>query len=111
MAATVLERGRTEVVVLGDGGRGAGARALLGEVVAELDDAAALLQHLGDLHLHRGAQLLPLRRRERKESKRYPGRRAAPRQLHVPRPLCTYVVIHQEERLTARCWHCCWSQA
>lgn len=51
----------TQVVVFCDGGSGAGSRTLLSEVVAELHDARVLFQHLGDLHLHRSAELLPLR--------------------------------------------------
>lgn len=52
----------THIVVSGDGHGGSGSRALLGEVVAELEDAGVVLQHAGDLHLYRVSQLLPLQR-------------------------------------------------
>lgn len=50
----------THVVVARDRHGGAGARPLLLEVVAEAQDAGVVLQHGGDLHLHRVSQLLPL---------------------------------------------------
>jgi len=50
----------THVVVPRDRHAGPGARALLREVVPELEDAGVVLQHGGDLHLHRVSQLLPL---------------------------------------------------
>lgn len=57
----MMMRDLTQVVVFRDGSSGAGSRTLLGEVVAELHDARVLFQHFGDLHLHRCAELLPLR--------------------------------------------------
>lgn len=50
----------THVVVSRDGHGGSGAGALLGEVVAEFEDAGVVLQHGGDLHLNRVSKLLPL---------------------------------------------------
>lgn len=50
----------TQVIVLSDGCRCPGPGALLGKVVTKLGDARVLLQHLGDLHLSIGSQLLPL---------------------------------------------------
>lgn len=52
----------THVVVSRDGHGGSGAGTLLGEVVAEFEDAGVVLQHGGDLHLNRVSQLLPLQR-------------------------------------------------
>lgn len=52
----------THVIVSCDGNGRSGAGTLLGEVVAESEDAGVVLQHGGDLHLHRISQLLPLHR-------------------------------------------------
>lgn len=51
----------TQVVVFCDCSSGAGSGTLLGELVPKLHDARILLQHLGDLHLRRRTELLPLR--------------------------------------------------
>lgn len=50
----------THIVVPGYGHGCPGARPLLCEVVAELEDAGVVLQHGGDLHLYRVSQLLSL---------------------------------------------------
>lgn len=50
----------THVIVSRDGHGGSGAGTLLGEVVAEFEDAGVVLQHGGDLHLNGVSQLLPL---------------------------------------------------
>ena len=50
----------THVVVSGDGHGGPGPGPLLGEVVAELQYAGVVLQHGGNLHLHRVSQRVPL---------------------------------------------------
>lgn len=50
----------THVIVSCDGHGGSGPRALLAEVVAELEDTGVVLQHGGDLHLYGVTQLLPL---------------------------------------------------
>lgn len=50
----------THVVVSRDGHGSSGAGTLLGEVVAEFEDAGVVFQHGGDLHLDWVSQLLPL---------------------------------------------------
>lgn len=59
----------THVIVSCDGHGSSSARTLLGEMVAELEDAGVVLQHRGNLHLNWVSQLLPLYQREEEHSK------------------------------------------
>lgn len=64
MGVKIFRASLTHVVVSRDGHGGSGTGTLLGEVVAEFEDAGVVLQHGGDLHLDRVSQLLPLHGRE-----------------------------------------------
>lgn len=61
LASVQISSFLTHVIVSCDGNSRSGAGTLLGEVVAKSEDAGVVLQHGGDLHLHRVSQLLPLR--------------------------------------------------